>query len=272
MSKVPSVLAIDQGTTGTTCIVLGQTGEVMGRAYSEFPQYFPRPGWVEHDPMEIWKITQKVAKLAIKEARTAEILGVGITNQRETVVLWNKETLKPLTRAIVWQDRRTIDICSEIKKKGYESKIRAKTGLVLDPYFSATKVMWLFRKNPNLRALAEAGEVAIGTVDSWLIARLTDGNAHVTDPTNASRTLLYNLEETSWDPWLMEIMGIPDTALPEIRPSSGFFGSICPETIGLDVPICGVAGDQQAALYGQGCWSEGLAKNTYGTGAFLLMN
>mgnify|MGYP006087862955 CR=1 FL=1 len=270
--KTPAVLAIDQGTTGTTCLVVGQNGEIISRAYSEFTQYFPRPGWVEHDPIEIWTITQKMAQSAIKGASNAEIQGVGITNQRETVVFWSKETLEPLHRAIVWQDRRTIDICSELKGKGYESKVKSKTGLVLDPYFSATKIMWLFRERPDLRILAEAGELAIGTIDSWLISRLTGGAAHVTDPTNASRTLLYNLEEGIWDPWLLEIMEIPETALPEIRPSSGFFGSVLSETIGVEAPICGVAGDQQAALYGQGCWSPGLAKNTYGTGAFLLMN
>ena len=270
--KIPAVLAIDQGTTGTTCLVVGQNGEIMSRAYSEFTQYFPRPGWVEHDPMEIWNITRKMARRAIEDASCAEILGVGIANQRETVVVWDRETLEPLHRAIVWQDRRTIEICSELKEKGYESRVKSKTGLVLDPYFSATKIMWLFREKPELRSLAESGELAIGTIDSWLIARLTGGGAHVTDPTNASRTLLYNLESATWDPWLLDVMGIPEIALPKIKPSSGFFGSVLPETIGIEVPICGVAGDQQAALYGQGCWTSGLAKNTYGTGAFLLMN
>ena len=272
MSRIPSVLAIDQGTTGTTCLVVGQNGEVISRAYSEFTQFFPKPGWVEHDAMEIWTTTQQMARLAIEGAGSAEIKGVGITNQRETVVLWNRETLEPCCRAIVWQDRRTADICVDLKTKGYEEDIRSKTGLVLDPYFSATKLMWIFRERPDLRVLAEAGEVAIGTIDSWLIARLTGGQVHATDPTNASRTLLYNLKDGSWDSDLLDLVGVPEVALPQIQSSSGYFGSIVPTTIGLDVPICGVAGDQQAALYGQGCWSEGLVKNTYGTGAFLLMN
>ena len=272
MLKIPSILAIDQGTTGTTCLVVGQTGEVISRAYSEFTQFFPHPGWVEHDAMEIWTTTQKMSRLAIGEAENAEIQGVGITNQRETIVLWNRETLEPCYNAIVWQDRRTVDICSELKNKGYETDVKAKTGLVLDPYFSATKIMWLFRERPDLKVLAERGEVVIGTVDSWLVARLTGGSVHATDPTNASRTLLYNLEAGIWDSDLMDLMGIPELALPQIRSSSGSFGSVCPETIGVDAPICGVAGDQQAALFGQGCWSQGLVKNTYGTGAFLLMN
>lgn len=273
MSRVPAVLSIDQGTTGTTALVVGQDGRILSKAYSEFTQYFPEPGWVEHDAMEIWEVTRGVARAALHEAGgQGRVEAIGITNQRETVVLWDRETLEPVHRAIVWQDRRTTSICEELKKQGLEDEVRRRSGLLLDPYFSGTKLTWLFRRHPGLLARAEAGELAVGTVDSWLIARLTQGAVHATDHTNASRTLLYDLDSKGWSPELIDILGVPVSILPEVRKSSGAFGSATGEELGLEVPVAGVAGDQQAALFGQGCWSPGLAKNTYGTGAFLLLH
>ena len=272
MSKTASILAIDQGTTGSTCLVISREGRVLGRAYSEFTQHFPRPGWVEHDAGEIWDVTRAVAREALESASEADVLGIGITNQRETVVLWDRETLEPVSRAIVWQDRRTSTLCAGLKEAGHEDEVRRRTGLVLDPYFSGTKLMWLFRERPELRARAEAGELAAGTIDTWLIARLTLGEVHATDPTNASRTMLYDLTEASWDPWLLDLLEVPAAVLPDVRASSGDFGVGRGELLGIEAPIAGVAGDQEAALFGQGCWSPGLAKNTYGTGAFLLMH
>ncbi len=270
--SVPAVLAIDQGTTGSTSLVIGRDGQVLSRAYSEFTQHFPRPGWVEHDAREIWDVTRRVARDALAEAGDADVRAVGITNQRETVVLWDRETLEPVHRAIVWQDRRTTDRCRALKEAGHERMVRERTGLVLDPYFSGTKIAWLLESNPELKRRAEAGELAAGTIDTWLIARLTDGAVHATDPTNASRTLLYNLADQRWDPELATLFGVPEALLPEVRRSSGDFGTAGGRHLGQDVPILGVAGDQQAALFGQGCWTAGLAKNTYGTGAFLLLN
>lgn len=273
MGGEPGILAIDQGTTGTTCLVVNDRGEVVSRAYSEFAQHFPRPGWVEHDAEEIWRVSAGVAREALQGAGEVEVQGVGITNQRETVVLWDRETLAPVHRAIVWQDRRTSEFCAGLKAEGHEPVVRARTGLVLDPYFSGTKLRWIFDEHPELRRRAEAGELAAGTIDSWLIARLTRGAVHATDPTNASRTLLYDLRAGEWSPEMGELLGVPLGLLPEVRgSSSGDFGVTCGDEIGIEVPIAGVAGDQQAALFGQGCWSAGLAKNTYGTGAFLLMN
>ncbi len=267
-----AVLAIDQGTTGTTCLVVAADGRVLGRAYSEFTQHFPRPGWVEHDAQEIWEVTRRVAREAVAAAGDARVEAVGITNQRETVVLWDRETLEPVGRAIVWQDRRTTEMCARLRAEGHEPEVRARTGLVLDPYFSGTKVAWLLERDDAVRRRAEAGELAMGTIDSWLIARLTDGAVHATDPTNASRTLLFNLEEAAWDPWLQQHLGVPAALLPEVRPSAGDFGVASGDHLGSEAPILGVAGDQQAALFGQGCWEAGLAKNTYGTGAFLLLH
>ena len=270
--SVPSVLAIDQGTTGSTCLVVASDGRVLGRGYSEFTQHFPRPGWVEHDAMEIWEVTVRAAREATASAKEADVRAVGITNQRETVVLWDRETLEPVYRAIVWQDRRTAPLCRRLRDAGHEDEVRARTGLVLDPYFSGTKVAWLLDELPGVRERAEGGELALGTVDSWLIARLTDGACHVTDPTNASRTLLYNLHDRGWDDWSLDLLGVPKAILPRIVPSAGAFGTTLGGNLGVEVPIGGVAGDQQAALFGQGCWSAGLAKNTYGTGAFLLLH
>ena len=272
MSPTPSILAIDQGTTGTTCLVISEDGRILGRAYSEFTQHFPQPGWVEHDAHEIWEVTRVVAREALASAEEADVRGVGITNQRETVILWDRETLEPVHRAIVWQDRRTTGLCVELKEAGHEAEVRRRTGLVLDPYFSGTKLQWLLRERPDLRARAESGDLAAGTIDTWLIARLTNGEVHATDPTNASRTLLYNLSIAAWDPWLLDTLEIPPGLLPEVRASSGDFGTTGGVALGIEVPLAGVAGDQQAALFGQGCWSPGLAKCTYGTGAFLLMH
>jgi glycerol kinase len=273
MSRTPSILAIDQGTTGSTALVVAQDGRVLGRGYAEFTQHFPRPGWVEHDAEEIWRVTREVSGTALSQAGLgAAVQGIGITNQRETVVVWDRESLEPVHRAIVWQDRRTTAICSQYKAAGREKEVRSRTGLLLDPYFSGTKLTWLLRNRPDLRARAEGGELAAGTVDSWLLARLTGGVVHATDHTNASRTLLYNLETQGWDTSLLDLFEVPSPMLPEIRSSAGTFGVAAGEALGVDVPVAGIAGDQQAALFGQGCWSEGLAKNTYGTGAFLLLH
>ena len=271
--SVPSVLAIDQGTTGSTCLVIGSDGRVLGRAYSEFTQHFPKPGQVEHDALEIWDVTRRMAREALEAAGAdVDVRAVGITNQRETVVVWDRETLEPVHRAIVWQDRRTTPICRRLKEAGHEQEVRARTGLVLDPYFSGTKLTWLFEERAELRDRAEAGELAFGTIDSWLVARLTRGASHVTDPTNASRTLLWNLRERAWDPWALDLLGVPEAILPDVVPSAGEMGTTAGDELGLEVPIAGIAGDQQSALFGQGCWRPGLAKNTYGTGAFLLLH
>ena len=270
--STPSVLAIDQGTTGSTCLVVADDGRILGRAYSEFTQHFPRPGWVEHDAEEIWDVTRRVAREALADAEHADVRAIGITNQRETVVVWDRATLEPVGHAIVWQDRRTAELCRALKAAGHEDEVRARTGLVLDPYFSGTKLTWLLEERPELRARAEQGDLAAGTIDSWLIARLTGGAMHATDRTNASRTLLYNLAEERWDDSMMALLGVPRALLPEVRPSAGDFGVAAGEHLGVEVPIAGAAGDQQSALFGQGCWTPGLAKNTYGTGAFLLLH
>jgi glycerol kinase len=260
------LLAIDQGTTGTTCLVFDLQGELIGRAYREFTQHFPRPGWVEHDAAEIWEVSHAVAGEALDDAgaEAGELEAVGITNQRETVVCWDPSTGEPLHRALVWQDRRTAARCDELRDAGEEERIRERTGLVLDPYFSATKIEWLLRNVDGLEQKAREGHAVFGTIDSWLLFKLT--GEHVTDPSNASRTLLYDLREGRWDPELLELFGIPERSLPEVRPSCGEFGRFG------DVPVSGVAGDQQAALFGQRCIEPGLGKNTYGTGSFVLIN
>jgi len=268
-----AVLTIDEGTTGVTALVVDADGRIVGRAYSEFTQHYPQPGWVEHDANEIWAVTRRVASAALADAGTgADVRALGITNQRETVVVWDRASGEPVHRAIVWQDRRTADMCHRLKQAGHEADVRRRTGLVLDPYFSATKVAWLLERNADLRARAEAGELACGTIDAWLVHRLSGGRAHVTDPTNASRTLLYNIDTHGWDDALLDLFGVPRPLLPEVRPSSGEFARCDGDAIGLDVPITGIAGDQQSALFGQGCWLPGLAKQTFGTGAFLLLN
>ncbi len=270
--KERAILALDQGTTGSTALVVGASGRILGRAYSEFSQHFPQPGWVEHDAEEIYAVTLKVGREAIAAAGEAAVEGIGITNQRETIVLWDRSTLVPVARAIVWQDRRTAGMCRRLKEEGREDEYRRRTGLVLDPYFSGTKIAWLLESDPEIRRRAEAGEIAAGTIDSWLIARLTGGTVHATDPTNASRTLLYDLDSGQWEPDLAGPLGVPLQMMPEVRRSSGDFGMAMTEAFGQELPIRGVAGDQQAALFGQGCFAAGQAKNTYGTGAFLLMN
>jgi glycerol kinase len=270
-----SVLAIDQGTTGTTCLILDENSRLRGRAYSEFVQHYPHPGWVEHDPAEIWQVTLRVARdsIAAAEADGAGTpTAIGITNQRETIVVWDRATGEPVHNAIVWQDRRTAAQCRTLREAGKEEWVRARTGLVLDPYFSATKLTWLLENVDGLRARAEAGELAAGTVDSWLIWKLTGGRIHATDPTNASRTLLYDIGRLDWDDALLDLFGVPRALLPRVLPSSGDFGHADGDLFGEDVVVAGVAGDQQAALFGQGCVRAGLAKNTYGTGAFLLLN
>jgi len=264
-----SVLALDQGTTGSTALVIAADGRVLGRGYREFAQHFPQPGWVEHEPADLLRATLDAAREAL--AMTAVVPEcIGITNQRETVVVWDRATGVPVHRAIVWQDRRTADRCVALAESREE--IAARTGLVLDAYFSATKIEWILRSNGGLMKRALNGELLAGTVDSWLIWNLTDGAVHATDPTNASRTMLYDIDARDWSESLCTLFGVPRVMLPEVRTSRGDFGVAHARHLGLALPIAGVAGDQQAALFGQGCVSAGEAKNTYGTGAFMLMN
>jgi len=275
-----AVLAIDQGTTGSTALVFSQEGEILGRAYSEFTQHYPQPGWVEHDPEEIWHVSRNVMVEALAAAGVGKggLAAIGITNQRETTVVWDRKTGQPVHRAIVWQSRQSASICERLKSDGLEPLFREKTGLVVDPYLSGTKIRWILDREPGLQRRAEAGELEFGTIDSWLLWKMTGGSAqagalHRTDPTNASRTLLYDIHEQCWDMELCEILNIPMSMLPEVLPSAGIFGETdIIEGIPAGIPIAGIAGDQQAALYGQGCWEAGQAKNTYGTGCFLLMN
>jgi glycerol kinase len=267
------ILAIDQGTTGTTCLVFDREGELIGQAYAEFEQHFPRPGWVEHDADELWSVTNAVAGRALKDAGLApgELDAVGITNQRETVCVWDPSDGRALHRAIVWQDRRGAARCDELRASGLESLIRERTGLVLDPYFSATKIEWLLQNVDGLAQRARAGRAVFGTVDAWLIFKLTGELA--TDPSNASRTLLFDIRAGRWDPELLELFGVPERSLPRLAASSGPIGTTRPDALhGHETPVAGVAGDQQAALFGQACVDEGLGKNTYGTGSFLLQN
>jgi len=267
------ILAIDQGTTGSRAILFDAAGRTVASAYREFKQYFPKPGWVEHDAQEIWRSCEAVIRETVRKSRIApeEILAIGITNQRETTVMWDRETSRPVHRAIVWQCRRTSDICRALKK--HESRVHQKTGLVLDPYFSGTKIRWLLDHVPDLRRRAARGEIAFGTIDSWLIWKLTGGRFHVTDLTNASRTLLLNIKTKKWDPALLKIFGVPAKVLPRLQLSGSIFGTT-QNIAGLPagIPIAGVMGDQQAALYGQGCYEAGTIKNTYGTGCFIMLN
>ncbi|MEX0912852.1 MAG: FGGY family carbohydrate kinase, partial [Gemmatimonadota bacterium] len=268
------ILAIDEGTTGVTCLVIDRDCQVRGRAYREFTQHFPRPGWVEHDPREIWDVVRQVAAESAAKADTTldALSAIGITNQRETIVLWDRATGEPVHNAIVWQDRRTADLCARLEAEGAGPAIRERTGLLIDPYFSATKLSWIFEQHPELLRRAEAGELAFGTIDSWLVWKLTGGACHVTEPTNASRTLLFNIDERKWDPALLDTLGVPAAVLPDVRSSSEEYGVSTGDAFGAELPVCGMAGDQQAALFGQGCWATGLGKNTYGTGAFLLLH
>ena len=267
------ILAIDQGTTATTCFVFDERAEPIARASRELKQSFPRPGWVEHDPREIWELTHAVAGEVLADAGVAqgELSAVGITNQRETVCVWDPTTGEPLHPAIVWQDRRTAARCEELLAAGHEPLLRARTGLVLDPYFSATKIQWLLEHVDGLRKRTLEGRAVFGTVDSWLLFKLT--GEHVTDPSNASRTLLYDIGNRRWDPELLDLFGVPERSLPRVLPSAGVMGETHPEALhGHAVPVSGVAGDQQAALFGQACVDPGMGKNTYGTGSFLLFN
>jgi glycerol kinase len=270
------ILAIDQGTTGTTCLVFDASAQLAGRAYREFQQHFPRPGWVEHDAAEIWDVTRAVALEALDDAGAGDgdLQAIGITNQRETVCVWDPKTGEPLHHALVWQDRRTAARCDELREAGHEPHVRTHTGLVLDPYFSATKVQWLLDNVDGLREKAANGRAAFGTIDAWLVFKLT--GEHRTDVTNASRTMLYDIHRGDWDDELLALLGdIPRGALPEVLPSIGEFGTLRDGALGAGhdgVPVAGIAGDQQAALYGQGCLDPGLGKNTYGTGSFVLLN
>ena len=273
--KQKYILALDQGTTSSRAIIFNHKGEIVKIAQKEFTQYYPKPGWVEHDPMEIWGSQSGVAREVIETAgiRPEEIAAIGITNQRETTVIWDKSTGKPIYNAIVWQCRRTSEICEELKRRGMEEYIRDNTGLVIDAYFSATKIKWILDNVEGAKEKAEKGELLFGNIDTWLIWNLTRGKVHVTDYTNASRTMLYNIKELKWDERLLEELDIPKLMLPEVKPSSHIYGYTDPEIFGgLRIPISGIAGDQQAALFGQACFEPGMAKNTYGTGCFLLMN
>ncbi|MBC7895454.1 MAG: glycerol kinase GlpK [Cytophagaceae bacterium] len=263
------VLAIDQGTTGSTCLVIRSDGEVVGRGYREIAQHYPQPGWVEHDAEEIFDSTCEAAREAIAMSKVTPDV-IGITNQRETIVVWDRATGRPVRRAIVWQDRRTAARCLELAPRAEE--ISRRTGLVIDPYFSGTKLEWMLRETPGLAARATAGDVAAGTIDAYLVWRLTGGKVHATDPTNASRTMLYDIDRLAWSDELCGLFGVPRAMLPDVRPSAGDFGTTTKDHFGVELPIRGVVGDQQSALYGQGCWEKGEGKNTYGTGAFLLFN
>jgi len=273
--KIPLVLAIDQGTTGSTALLIDRRGDVCGRGYAELPQHFPKPGWVEHDADEIWASVRRAVTAALRNAKSkpGAIVAIGITNQRETTLLWDRASGRPIARAIVWQDRRTGPRCLQLRRAGLTPMIRRRTGLVLDPYFSATKLEWMLKHHRGARVKARKGALAFGTVDTWLVWKLTGGAVHATDPTNASRTMLFDIGRRRWDAELLERFGVPASVLPEVRPSSGKFG----RTRGLGflpdgIPISGVAGDQQSALFGQGCVAKGESKNTYGTGCFLLLH
>ncbi|MBN1348529.1 glycerol kinase GlpK [candidate division KSB1 bacterium] len=269
----PYILAIDQGTTGTTVLVFNREGKIVSKAYSEFKQIYPKPGWVEHDPDEIWQTTMRVIHTAIEAKRLefSQIEAIGITNQRETTVVWDRTTGEPVHNAIVWQCRRTASICDDLKASGYEQFFKERTGLVIDAYFSGTKVKWILDNIPGARQKAQSGDLLFGTIDSWLIWKLSGGKVHATDYTNASRTLLFNIQHKKWDAEILKLLDIPDSMLPKVENSSGILGatdSALP--FGREIPIAGVAGDQQAALFGQACWKPGMIKNTYGTGCFIM--
>jgi glycerol kinase len=269
------VLALDQGTSGSTALVLDADGRVRARGYAELPQYYPKPGWVEHDPGEIWATVQQAAQAALQSAGVSggDVGAIGITNQRETTVLWERSSGAPVHRAIVWQCRRTADMCERLRAEGHEARVRQRTGLVLDAYFSGTKLRWLLDHVPSARRRAERGELLFGTVDTWLLWKLTGGRAHATDVSNASRTLLLDLRNVAWDPEMLDLFGVPPEVLPRVQPSAGVFGeSVDLGWLPRGIPIAGIAGDQQAALFGQACYQRGSAKNTYGTGCFLLLN
>lgn len=272
LSQGKYILSIDQGTTSSRAIVFDYQGQVVASAQQEFTQFFPQPGWVEHDANEIWNTQLNVIEAVLQKANinASDIASIGITNQRETSVIWNKETGEPIHRAIVWQDNRTASICQQLKENNYTDLVQSKTGLFIDSYFSATKIQWLLDHIPNARNQAEQGQLLFGTIDSWLLWKLTNGKVHATDSSNASRTMLYNIHEEQWDDTLLELFTIPKNILPEVRNSNDHFGNF---QLGHHaIPIHGIAGDQQAALFGQFCFDPGMAKNTYGTGCFMLLN
>jgi len=269
------ILSLDQGTTSSRAILFNKKGEIVHSAQKEFTQHFPKPGWVEHNAQEIWGSILAVIATCLSEAdvKPEQIAGIGITNQRETTVVWDKTTSKPIYNAIVWQSRQTAEICDELKEKGYGEMVREKTGLLIDAYFSGTKVKWILDNVEGAREKAENGDLLFGTIDTWLVWKLSGGKAHVTDYSNASRTLMFNIHDLQWDDELLDMLTVPKSMLPEVRPSSEVYGeTIDYHFFGQNVPIAGVAGDQQAALFGQACFGEGMAKNTYGTGCFMLMN
>jgi glycerol kinase len=268
------ILALDQGTTSCRALVFDVNGTIIASAQQEFSQYFPKPGWVEHDAEEIWQVQKLMAQEALQNGglKPEQIKAIGITNQRETVVVWDSATGKPINPAIVWQDKRTSEYCEHLKSKGHLPSIRERTGLVIDSYFSGTKVKWILDNIPNARERAEKGELLMGTIDTWLIWNMTKGRLHITDVTNASRTLLFNIQNLAWDPELLELLGVPTPMLPEVHASSAVYGKTDESFLGVPIPIAGIAGDQQAALFGQLCTAPGMIKNTYGTGCFMLMN
>ncbi len=268
------ILALDQGTTSSRAIVFAEDGSVRAQAQQEFRQIFPHPGWVEHDPEDIWASQLSVARRALAQARlkAADIAAIGIANQRETTIMWERKSGQPVHNAIVWQDRRTADACAGLKRRGKTNAVRSKTGLVIDPYFSATKLAWLLDSIPGLRLHAERGDLAFGTVDSWLAWKLSGGALHITDVSNAARTMLYNIHAGDWDDALLSLFRIPRALLPQVVPSSQIYGGSAKKIFGAPIPIAGIAGDQQAALFGQACHTPGMAKNTYGTGCFMLLN
>ncbi len=268
------VLALDQGTTSSRAILFDEEGRSVATAQREFPQIFPQPGWVEHDPLEIWRSQRAVGREALEKSgiRLQDVVAVGIANQRETAIVWDRQTGEPIHNAIVWQDRRTAEVCSQLKSLGVEELINKKTGLIIDPYFSGTKVAWLLDQIPGARARAERGELAFGTVDTWLVWQLTGNRTHVTDASNASRTLLFNIQENDWDEELLRLLRVPRAILPDVHPSAHAFGMLPKSVFGEPLVVGGVAGDQQAALFGQACHRPGMAKNTYGTGCFMLLH
>jgi len=268
------ILALDQGTTSSRAVVFDQKGTIISVAQKEFTQIFPKPGWVEHDPDEIWSTQAGMAAEAVskKGLKASQMAAIGITNQRETVVVWDRNTSEPIYNAIVWQDKRTADYCDELKKEGKSQMIREKTGLVIDSYFSGTKVKWILDNVEGAREKAEAGDLIMGTIDSWLIWKMTDGRLHITDVTNACRSMLFNINTMDWDDDLLELLTIPKSMLPEVKQSSEVYGHTTPNLFATPIPIAGIAGDQQAALFGQMCTKKGMVKNTYGTGCFMLMN
>ncbi|HLU78253.1 MAG TPA: glycerol kinase GlpK [Burkholderiaceae bacterium] len=267
------LLALDQGTSSSRSIIFNESGEIVALAQREFTQIFPQPGWVEHDPLEIWNTQLETAREALSKSglKASDIRAIGITNQRETTLVWNRRTGRPIHNAIVWQDRRSEPACARLREQGHEDDIQRRTGLRIDAYFSATKLQWLLDNVEGARALAERGELAFGTVDSWLIWQLTADHRHVTDVSNASRTMMFNIHENAWDDTLLQTLDIPPALLPAVQPSGSHFGTADAQWLGGEIPICGVAGDQQSALFGQACFQSGMAKNTYGTGCFMLM-